>query len=96
MHFTYMRTQRLNMETFNNEACLIIQIENLVEITVDGDAGAGYKLTLRAMVHDGNPVATVLAAAQGDKTSEEFWGTALIWASPATIAHLVQDFLDSY
>jgi len=96
MHFTYMLTQRLNAETLDNEACLIIQTENLVEITVGGDAGAGYKLTLRDMAPGGNLVATVLAAAQGDKTSEEFWGTALIWASPATIAHLVQDVLNSY
>ena len=59
------------------------------EITVDGYGTADYRLTVRGTHTD----VKNLPCAQ--TSGEAFWGVALVWASPDTIARVVMDVINN-
>ena len=69
-----------------------------LQIRITNYGAGGYRLYVEASTHTDegyNPTTSLAdAAAQGtDLTHPDFWGQSLVWASPATIAHLVVDVL---
>lgn len=73
---------------------LVIVIDNKTEITVYGPGSGDYQIRLRNIGGgdpDYDPAALI---GQPDPVGAEFWGAALVWAHPRTIAHLVMDAIN--
>lgn len=85
------------IETKNEEggAKLIMVVDDETEIVVDNYGEQRYTLTIRNInTHNSeyNPGATLSYLGDGKcPQTYEFWGHAVVWAEPLTIAHLVMD-----
>lgn len=82
------------VETYLDSAyrLLIIVVDDETEIMVKGYGGGDYSIRLRSVSRT-NP-SWDPAALLGIRGSD-YWGSALVCASPTTIAHLVMDVLNN-
>lgn len=75
---------------------LIVQADG-IETEIEGYGAGDYKLTIRACRNEDQPTADRTAAVAAfladnpQATDASWWGTALVWAQPHTIAYLVRD-----
>lgn len=100
MNVNYIMTRipQDQLDGLDTDARLIITVDDeeaiegvsrFFEITVDGFGTGLYRLTVRGPAED-------IAKMPCPQTAgAAFWGEALVWASPRTIAHVVMDVVNN-
>lgn len=91
-----MKVEHMLTRDAQDNCLLIIQVDGRVEIQVAGYGDGDYEMRLRAigsLADESHALHTQLGISQPSNAS--FWGTALTWAEPLTIAHLVMDCLNN-
>jgi hypothetical protein len=79
----------------HGNARLMITVDEETLIAVDNYGHAEFSVTV-ANISKTNPdydPAAILAGIEGYAPGASFWGMALVWAEPTTIAHLVINVL---
>lgn len=73
----------------------IIVVDEETEIFVNNLGSSDFTIRLRNVALRDNPDYDPEAGIVGFKPGAEFWGTALVWAEPRTIARLVMDVINN-
>ncbi len=91
-----LKVEMVETKTENGDNRLIMVVDS-VEITVDGFGSGDYALKLRYIggAEPSHQFAETLKAINRHPDSSTFWGEALTWAEPLTIAHLVMNVIDN-